>query len=164
MSALQLAKIEDRLDCLSDKLIDRIIDDETYQAKKQKLLMERKTIEDQKAKSSNNEEILYNMRNFLEQVKNLCFTFTLAENPEKREIVKITTSNRTVTERSVYLEPQKWLLAVDDIVTVLCGAPPRPTSRRPQHVRDRQVRRLMALATEPGTIKAINEFEILCNI
>ena len=156
MSTLQLAKIEDRLDCLSDKLIDRIIDDETYQAKKQKLLMERKTIEDQSAKHTNKEEILHNVQKFLERMKSLCFTYEMATNPEKREIVKITTSNRIVTERNIYLEPRNWLLAVDNIATVLCGAPSRPTSRRPQHVRDQHIKRLIALASEPETFEAMD--------
>ncbi len=156
MSTLQLAKIEDRLDCLSDKLIDRIIDDETYQTKKQKLLMERKTIENQRAKQANKEEILHNIRKFLERVKNLCFTYAMATRLEKREIVKITTSNRIVTERNVYLEPRNWLLAVDNIATVLYGAPSRPTSRRPQHVRNRNIKRLIALANEPETVEAMD--------
>jgi len=161
MSTLQLAKIEDRLDCLSDKLIDRIIDDETYQAKKQKLLMERKTIEGQRAKQTNMEEILYNIRQFLERVKSLCFTYKMATKSEKREIVKITTSNRIVTERNIYLEPRNWLLAVENIATVFCGDPSRPTSRRLQRVRDQHIKRLIALATESETISAMNGLEQL---
>jgi site-specific DNA recombinase len=156
MSATQLARIEDRLDCLSDKLIDRIIDDETYQTKKQKLFMERKTIEGQRTKHTKKEEALGNIRQFLERVKSLCFTYTMATKSEKREIVKIATSNRIVTGRNVYLEPRNWLMAVDNIATVLCGAPSRPTSRRLQRVRDQQFSRLIALATESETAEAMN--------
>ena len=41
-SHLNLAKVDERLDTLADKLIDHVIDDDTYQTKKQKLLLERK--------------------------------------------------------------------------------------------------------------------------
>jgi len=156
-SHLNLAKVDERLDTLADKLIDRVIDDETYQSKKEKLLLQRKSIEDTQRKSINIDEIANNIRKFLERVKNLCLTYQMATRTEKRELVKITSSNRFVSERNVVLAPRKWLQAVDAAVPFLYGAPPPATSRRRTELRNEQLEALVkfVIADDAQTIEAV---------
>jgi len=143
ISHLNLAKVDDRLDTLADKLIDHVIDDNTYQRKKQKLLLQRKSIEETQRKSINIDEVANNIRKFLERVKNLCLTYQMATSTEKRELVKITSSNRLVSERNIVLAPQKWLQAVDAAVPFLCGAPPPANSRRRRDMLNQYVEELV---------------------
>lgn len=136
---LTLANINARLDTLGEKLLDEVIDDETYQSLKKKLLLKRAAIENQLVRRTRIDEIARRTVEFLERVKSLVLSYQMATKPEKRELVKITTSNRQVRERKVVLEPQKWLQAVDDALPFLCGAPPPATSRRHTVLRDQRL-------------------------
>lgn len=142
---MQLATIGERLDSLTDKLIDRVIDDETYQVKKQKLLVERTLLENKQAESTPVSEKLRNVRKFLELVKSLYLTYISADTAEKRQIARLATSNRFVSGRNVMIEPQNWLSVVDQAVSVLCGAPARPTSRSSPAMRDQHMEQLANL-------------------
>jgi hypothetical protein len=54
------------------------------------------------------------MRTLAELAKSLCLSHRLADVAEKRRLVEMTTSNRHVREKDVYLEPANWLAEVEN--------------------------------------------------
>ena len=91
---LQLAKIEKRLENLTDALLDELIDQATFKRRQEALLLDqtklREELEEQPEKAPSADMV----RQFLERLKNLAEHYVFAPPDEKREIVKITTSNR----------------------------------------------------------------------
>ena len=147
---MQLAQVESRLERLTDAVLDQLIDEETYQKRKEALTLQKLKFEEMAQKQANEHVDPSRIRKFLELIKNLAATYYSAIPAEKREIAKITTSNRCVSGKNVYLEPAKWLLMADEAITVLFGAPDRPTSRRHPHMRDRQLEALADLVRNDG--------------
>jgi len=129
---LELAKLDDRFNRLTDKLIEDIIDNETFQKKKQEILLARKRWQEQQCQSSDLSTRLQNLDKFLEHVKSLYASYVLASSDRKREILVFLTSNRTVENRNVYIEPQKWLFALETMLTISGGEPCSTTSRTNQ--------------------------------
>lgn len=132
---MQLAQIDAKLDTLDDKLLEKIIDDETYQRKRGQLLFEKKKLEEQQREQANEAHEPERVRQFLERVKDFLYSYRNVNSVEKREIAELTTSNRLVDQRNILLEPRNWLTTIDEAVAVLCGAPDRPTSRTHQRKR-----------------------------
>ena len=54
---------------------------------------------------------------------------------QKRRITKIAFSNRTLTGKTLYLEPQKWLQEIDFSLSVLFGGPERDRTRTKEHIK-----------------------------
>ncbi|MFC6639784.1 hypothetical protein GV827_21665 [Sulfitobacter sp. JBTF-M27] len=106
---LQLAKLKDREDRLTDALIDRLIDKETFQQRKDKLVAERVELQALLAEKRNLEEDAALARNFLELVKSPHLTYQMAGPHQKRRLAEILFSNRTLRGKSLYLVPRKWL-------------------------------------------------------
>jgi hypothetical protein len=157
--SLQLDRIAVQLETLADKLIDHVIDDETYQSKRGKLLLQRMDIEERQRKRERSATEPDRVQNFLELVKSLYSTYKIASKREKREIVELATSNRFVSPEYVAIEPRNWLSAVDNAVVVLCGAPHRPTSRNGREMSNVYVEQLIELSknNEVGKISEVFE-------
>ena len=126
---IQVSAIEERLERLTDALIDRLIDADVFKAKKEALLLERKRLREESDKLTQDQSRPGDLRKFLELIKNLAPLYVSVAAPEKRQIVELTTSNRVVAGRSISLEPQKWLVAARALTAVQSGPPHRPTSR-----------------------------------
>jgi hypothetical protein len=139
--AMQLAQIEERLQRLTDALVDRIIDRDEYIKRKESLLLEKAKVSHalERSKSVPDE---HTVRKFLERAKSLALTYEMADDEEARAIVQLTTSNRTVSRRNVVVEPANWLLQMDSAIAGLLGGLHRPDSRRWSEIRDLQVERL----------------------
>lgn len=129
---LQLAELEARLDRLTDALIDRLIDEETFKERKERLLVERQTLRE-KLTSGDAQPTADDIREFLERIKSLAATYEMALPRQKRQILEWATSNRLVSERNVLVEPSPWLRATQEALSVYSGDPCRDTSRN--HVR-----------------------------
>ncbi|RWQ58821.1 recombinase family protein [Mesorhizobium sp.] len=138
-AAMQLGQIDSRLDGLTDALIDRIIDNDTYSKRKEGMLLEKARIAEEVKLKQNQRNDPANVRRFLELIKCLAATFLFAQSAEKREIVDIATSNRRVLGKYVSLEPANWLQTVEDAIAGLYGAPHRPASRNGHHMRKKNV-------------------------
>ena len=129
LASFELTKLEKRQSLLEDKLLDEVIDDETYERKKTEILFKQKhwqTIANQKHKK---QEKLNNIDKFLELLKSLCVTYISAVSAQKRELLKFVTSNRQIFAKKIELEPSKWLVLFEKVLDFDKCPPSRPTSR-----------------------------------
>jgi site-specific DNA recombinase len=126
---LQLGQIEERLDRLTDALIDRLINEETFAQKKQAMMVERERLYEEIAAINDRISNEGALRRFLELAKNLAQLYVSATAREKRQIVELTTSNREVTGKNVELVAQTWLRTLQDWAASPTGDPYRSTSR-----------------------------------
>jgi DNA invertase Pin-like site-specific DNA recombinase len=91
---LRLNHIGERLDRLTDACIDRLIDRDAYEQKKKALLLERIGVEDNlKAVRDGKAESLIE---FLERADTAYYTYKTATLEQKRKLLEVVTSNRTV--------------------------------------------------------------------
>jgi site-specific DNA recombinase len=101
VTRLQLGQIKSRLDRLTDAYIDRLIDRDVFEARKASILMEEKSL--QEKISQPKQAVLVRLTQFLELAGDayLLYKTTLAD--EKRDLVRIATSNRVVNEKNVVI-------------------------------------------------------------
>ncbi|RMF34008.1 MAG: recombinase family protein [Alphaproteobacteria bacterium] len=125
----QINQLQDKIDRLTDALIDRLIDRDTFARRKETLELELVRLREAKSEAERCTPKPGHVRRFLELVKNLAQTYISADRAEKREIVETTTSNRRVQGKSIIIEPSKWLAEAETAIAGLCGAPRRTTSR-----------------------------------
>ena len=126
---LRLANIRDRMDGLTDALVDRLIDKETFNARKGKLVLEEAQALEDHQKNVTLQQKADNLRTMAELVISLAQTYVFGKTEERRHLVEIATSNRLVSGKNVYLEPANWVLQVQNAITVLCCAEGPDTSR-----------------------------------
>jgi len=119
----QLAQIDQRMEKLTDALIDRLIDDKVFNERKQRLVLEKARLEEQLRNSAAERPNPDDIRKFLELTKSLAELYDSAIPGEKRQMVESTTSNRTVSGKNVCLEPSNWLSEVKNATGVAFGAP-----------------------------------------
>ena len=101
---LQLSQSKAKLQRLTDALIDRLIDQDEFNKRKQKALLEQARLAKQQREIQQNQARLIRTRKFLELAKNLAEHYIFANPARKREIVDIATSNRRVANKNVYLD------------------------------------------------------------
>lgn len=142
----ELTAIDERLDSLTDALIDKHIDHETYARKREALLMSKRKAEEQAEKIADMQSAPFQLRRFLELVKTLATMYESAEPVEKRQFVETAFSNRVVHGKSVELKPSNWLEPVQNALLVPFGAPSRPNSRSGLHMPVDQIEALVTAA------------------
>ncbi len=125
----ELTKLDQRLSTLEDKLLDEVIDNDTYQRKKTDILLNRQHWLKITQKPANQQLKLQRLNKFLELIKSLYLNYISAVSAQKRELIKFATSNRQVFAKKVELEPSKWLSLFDKVLNLDYCGPPRPTSR-----------------------------------
>lgn len=99
---LELRKkhMQDRQDRLTDAYLDKLFDKETYEQRKTALLSERCLLdENMQNLTAQGQSVPDRLNNFLELAGTAYLAYKVALPEEKRELVKITTSNRTVEEK-----------------------------------------------------------------
>lgn len=128
-AAFELAKLDDRLSRLEDKLIDDIIDDDIYQRKKTEILINQKRWKAMLDKKVTKEHKITRLAKFLELVKSLYIAYVSAAADQKREIVRFATSNRQVFAKKVVFEPSKYMRLFENGLDLDYCDPCRPTSR-----------------------------------
>jgi|TARA_R110002049_G_scaffold269919_2_gene446829 site-specific DNA recombinase len=126
---LKLAEIRQKLDRLTDALVDRLIDQDTFKERKQSLALEEAKLKEQMQEYEKTTEHPESFREFLELVKSLVYSYQIAAPPEKQSIAKMATSNRTIKDKNVYIEPSKWLLDLQLAADVRCGGLHRGADR-----------------------------------
>jgi site-specific DNA recombinase len=146
--AMQIQSVTLRLERLTDALIDRLIDTETFNNRKTSLLLEKATLEEKFAQEGAGRPEPCRVQKFLELVKSLYATYIMATPIEKREIVKMATSNRTVSGKNVFVEPSNWLLETQKALGVLLCADDAPDSRSSHSMRDEQVEQLLGCVSK----------------
>ena len=156
--AMHLQQVKQRLEKLEDAAIEQIIDADSFARRKEKLLIELASIKKVVEKSEQNSTNPATVQKFLERVKNLGRHYRFAESVEKREIAEIATSNRRVKSKYAFVEPAKWLDAVQQSLAVLSCAEYRTTSRTSPDMPDGQSE--PALPENTAAIEGFSEIEI----
>lgn len=142
----RLAQIDQRLENLTDALIDKHIDHDAYNTRRQTLLLEKQNLEEQGAKVTSRHDAGEQVQRFLELAKSLAPYYRSLNPSEKRAFVEITLSNRNVRGKSIELEPSDWLEPVQSVVSVGNGALTRPNSRSGQELKAEQIEALVTAA------------------
>ncbi len=120
---IQLSAIAEKQERLTDALIDKLIDRDTYNSRREALLREQMRLKEEAQKMDCQRSNPQQVREFLELIKNLAYTYLFAAPAEKYRIVEIATSNRKVELKNICLEPSKWLLDVGQAIAAHSGAP-----------------------------------------
>ncbi|MBO6527596.1 recombinase family protein [Erythrobacter sp.] len=127
---LRRSNLQDRIDRLTDALIDRLIERNAFADRRQRLALEEEALEQEREEWGKKAEKAAHMRSLIELANSLVSSHQLADSAEKRQLVEMTTSNRRVFGKEVYLEPSDWLDEVENMPGVLSGAPARDRHRR----------------------------------
>lgn len=130
--AKQLARIDAKLEKLTDAVVDELIDRDSYHRRKETLLLERARFEAGLIKGSEKQDAARTLSVFLEQAKSLAGLYEKLIGEEKREFLEIATSNRVLGREKLGFEPRNWLQRVGMSDVVSYGAQPPQQARR-QH-------------------------------
>ena len=127
---LRKANLHGRIDHLTDALIDRLIDRDTFSERRQRLALEEEALDQERQEWADKTKKAAHMRSLIELANSLERSHRLAESAEKRQLVEMTTSNRRVSGKSIYLEPSNWLDEVENTLGVQFGGPDRDSHRK----------------------------------
>ena len=119
---LQLAKNAERLEQLTDALLDKLIDKSTFDTRKQKLLAEQIELEGIQSEHVSTANKHQHITKYLELIKNLYLTYGLANGAQKRRLAELAMSNFQIIGKNLCFEPRKWLLDPQYTLRVLCGS------------------------------------------
>lgn len=145
---MQLNQIDIRLERLTDALIDRLIDNDEFNKRKNSLMLERSVVQEKADIEAKTDADPNHIQKFLELVKNLYSSFIIATKAEKRQIVEFSISNRTVFEKKIFVEPYSWLLDTQTALSVLVCPPDASTSRSSPEMLDQYMEQLVSLSRE----------------
>jgi DNA invertase Pin-like site-specific DNA recombinase len=102
--ALRISALRDRLNRLTDAYLDGVLEKDLFEQRKTALLMERKELEEQLAHLKDEARLVPDrLREFLELAGSAYLQYKLGLPEEKRDLLKIVTSNRLVAARNVEL-------------------------------------------------------------
>ena len=125
----ELSNIDNKLEALTDALIDRLIGKEVYAERQEKLLLRKSELNDELNKNVNLNTTAQDVREFLELAKNLTQLYKNLPAQDKRRFIESTTSNRVVADKNLVLEPSDWLQAIPSKSAAPDGDPGRPKTR-----------------------------------
>lgn len=141
---IQLAQVKDRLDRLTDAFLDGVVEKQLFQEKKAKLLMDQKSIEENLATIGRKTQSQPDrLAKFLELASSAQLSYQNALTQEKRELVKIITSNRIATGKYVDFKLSTPFLEIANRFKTTDSAPYRDIPR----TLDRLLTRLIELNT-----------------
>ncbi|MEM8971721.1 MAG: recombinase family protein [Pseudomonadota bacterium] len=143
---MRINLVEARLNKLTDALLDELIDQDVFNQKREALLLEQANLKEEKAERLVRPSLTVDrIDKFLELMESLYLTYLFADPAEKREIAQLTTSNRSIAGKSVFVEPHHWLVQASNTMDTLSGAPYTGSSRRSREVTDRCIEQLTKL-------------------
>jgi len=103
---IRLGQIKDRLNRLTDAYLDRALDKNMFDEKKTSLLHDQKTMEENIKNLGRDGPVLPDrLERFLELAGNAWLSYQMSLPEEKREMIKILTSNRKVAGKKLELKP-----------------------------------------------------------
>jgi DNA invertase Pin-like site-specific DNA recombinase len=101
-TTLELDAVEQRLNRLTDALVDGLVDRDAYNDRRQQLLAQRQELRAAATKAGNDPDyVVARVQKFLEQAKVLDSSYISAKVDQKRDFLKSATSNRTVGGKDV---------------------------------------------------------------
>jgi DNA invertase Pin-like site-specific DNA recombinase len=127
--ALRTGNLRDRIDRLTDALVDRLIDKETFAERRKRLALEEEAIEQERATLENQARRVAQMHSLVELAKSLVQSHRLADPHEKHQLVELAISNRYVFDKELDLKPSEWLQSLKAAAAVPNGDPDRHKDR-----------------------------------
>lgn len=127
---LQADQLHERLGKLTDALIDGLLDKDAYLARKNSLVAEEQAIKEQLTNLDQDQDgIIKKIEQFLELVNNAYSSYKLANDAEKRELVRIVTSNSTVNGKCVLFKLNMPFQVIAERQQLPRGSPQRGEDR-----------------------------------
>jgi DNA invertase Pin-like site-specific DNA recombinase len=137
--ALALGQVETRLMRLTDAFIDGNLEKDIFERRKEGLLREQRGLLDQKAKAGEDGKrfALDRLRKFLELAKNALLSYEMGNTEEKRDLVRTTLSNCTVSGKNVVVELSKCYQVIAHWLSLAYGGLQREDFRPGVNLPDR---------------------------
>lgn len=110
---LRLERVSDRLQRLTDLLLDGAIDNDEHATRKRQLKLDKMQMEEDLEKAQENDLNEEDINQFLELVTNLAGLHICLDPGEKRYLVENCFSNRTVDASKPMIEPYSWLQSME---------------------------------------------------
>jgi site-specific DNA recombinase len=127
---MTLEQATNRLNKLADAYVDGVFDKETYLTKKNQITIEQLQTKQQLQNiSANSEETINQVEKFLELSNNAYISYKLGDNDDKCDLVKTTTSNFTVSHKTVLIKLKTPFNMVAERPRFPVGSPQLATSR-----------------------------------
>lgn len=127
---LMLEQIETRLTRLTDAYIDRLIDRDAFEARKQALLLDRNHYQELVARlGADGEAVVCRLNTFFELAQSALLSYRTGNAAGKRDVVNSTTSNLAVTGKNVVVELRNPFRAIAARQSVTDGDPQRDRVR-----------------------------------
>ncbi len=127
---IQLSRVKDRLNRLTDAYLDNAVDHETFEQRKTALLMERRGIEDRiQDLKDGAPDLPKKLDRLLELLKSPYLQYFSGSPDERKELIQNVCSNRTLAEKTLEIS---YALPFDQIALCLentSGAPSRHNAR-----------------------------------
>jgi DNA invertase Pin-like site-specific DNA recombinase len=102
---LTIGQLQDRLGRLIDAFVDQSLEKDLFEQRKEAILMEKKTLEDKLANLVDEIELVpEKMQKFFELMRTVYLNYKLGQVEEKRDFLKIITSNLLVSGKNVEIE------------------------------------------------------------
>lgn len=133
-NSIELGRIKRQQEKLLDALLDGLIDKPTFETRKAQLQFSEQAIVEKQSITLSKEEIATHAADLFELLKNLYFTYSMANSAEKRQMLKILFSNREIDGKNIELEPKNWTRKATNLVTDLLGAHIEDSIRRSQEL------------------------------
>jgi DNA invertase Pin-like site-specific DNA recombinase len=150
---LQINQLKDRLNRLTDAFLDGAIDRIVFEQRKTALLMDLKGLEENMANLRDRTQAEPDhLSEFLELAGNAWLSYTMGIVEEKRDLLKIATSNRELDGKNVVIEPSVPFYEVANRFILFNGGPKRDIPR----TWDRLLDRLAQLAKQ-GLLPTLKE-------
>jgi site-specific DNA recombinase len=126
--SLRTEQIASRLDRLTDAYIDRLLDKETFERRKDALLKDQIGLNEQR-RALQDDQIPHRVEEYLELAGTASLLYEFAKTPQQRKLLEVITSNRSSRGRSVEM-----VLAPPFALLAECGETPngRPYRGRPR--------------------------------
>ena len=150
---MQIEQLKIRIERLTDALIDHLIDTETFNVRKEALLVEQVALQQKVTSDPVRAMTQGHIQKFLERMKNLSLNYKMVTKAEKRQLVENTTSNRMVSGKKLMVEASNWLREAQNIITVLLCEDDRTDSRSSHGVTKEQVEILLNCAHQDSFSK-----------
>jgi site-specific DNA recombinase len=131
---LRIDQTRQKLNRLTDLLLDGTVAKVDYENKKYQLTLEVAELEDTLRKQAEDRLTESEVEKFLELATSLDLQYHFAKPDEKRLMVENCFSNRTLSQGKLCLEPQEWLRELKNWGAVPDGDPDRSTSRTIRNV------------------------------
>jgi len=126
----RIEAVRGRLHRLTDAMIEGVVEKPLFQDRKNALLQEEQALKDQLGAWERTGNLgLEKLEKFLELIKNASELYKTADNEGKRDLVRELTSNRTVSEEKITIEPKLFVRIVAERSNSTNGRPSQGVHR-----------------------------------